>query len=115
MIKFFNRAKGVKGEWQASKYLIDKGYKILEQNYSCSLGEIDIIATLQDYIVFVEVKERDSASYGYPSESVNHKKQSKIRNVASYYLKTHKLYEIPCRFDVIEVLAGEVNHIENAF
>ena len=95
--------------------MIDKGYKILEQNYSCSLGEIDIIATLQDYIVFVEVKERDTASYGYPSESVNHKKQSKIRNVASYYLKIHKLYESPCRFDVIEVLAGEVNHIENAF
>ena len=115
MIKFLNRAKGVKGEWQASKYLIDKGYKILERNYLCPLGEIDIIAKYKDYIVFVEVKERESASFGVPSESVDNKKQKKIRRVASYYLKINKLFDNPCRFDIVEVLAGEINHIENAF
>ena len=65
--------------------------------------------------MFIEVKARQTLAYGRPSEAVNHYKQQKIRSVASLYLVKNNLNDSPCRFDVIEVLDGEINHIENAF
>ncbi len=104
------------GENLATKYLENKGYKIVCQNFSNKLGEIDIIAKDKDYIVFVEVKARHSAKYGLPREAVTLYKQNKIRMVALSYLKTiHKL-DSNCRFDVIEIFGDdEITHIINAF
>lgn len=110
-----NKIFGNIGENLAAKYLEDKGCEILEQNYSNKIGEIDIIAKQKDTIVFVEVKTRTSAKFGLPREAVTHHKQYKIRLVALAYLKSKKLINSKCRFDVIEELDGKITHIENCF
>ena len=115
MGKRFNRAKGMTGENKAVEYLKKSKYKILETNFTCKQGEIDIIALKNDYIVFVEVKERETLEYGNPSEAVNTLKQNKIRSSAEIYLIKNKKIENPCRFDVIEIHGEKINHIENAF
>lgn len=115
MKKQFNSVQGSIGEEYALKYLKSKKYKIIEHNYKNHLGEIDIIAKQKDVIVFVEVKARQTLSFGRPAEAVNKQKQNKIRSVASLYLIKNKLMNLLCRFDVIEVVGEELNHIENAF
>ena len=114
-MKIFNRVKGQVGENIAKKHLKSQKIKVLEQNYSNYCGEIDIIAKDKSAIVFVEVKERESAAFGRPSEAVDFRKQQKIRRTAEAYLKFNNLENSDVRFDVIEILAGEVNHIKNAF
>lgn len=114
-MKYLNNREGALGEFDAKKYLMKKGYKILAQNYKNKLGEIDIIAKDKDYIVFVEVKNRSSLAFGRPCEAVTPSKQFKIRKTALCYLKEKYLTESSCRFDVIEVLDGEINHISDAF
>ncbi len=110
-----NRVKGDIGENKAVKYLTDKGYEILETNYKNKLGEIDIIAKDDTRIVFVEVKARATAKYGYPREAVNEYKQRKIRMVAESYLKSKRLLNSYIRFDVIEILAENITHLIAAF
>lgn len=110
-----NRVKGDIGENKAVKYLTDKGYEIIETNYKNKLGEIDIIAKDDTRIVFVEVKARATAKYGYPREAVNEYKQRKIRMVAESYLKSKRLLNSYIRFDVIEILAGKITHLIAAF
>ena len=115
MEKRFNRVKGLAGEKKAVEYLKKSKYKILETNFTCKQGEIDIIALKNDYIVFVEVKARETLEYGNPSEAVNTLKQNKIRSSAEIYLIKNKKMENPCLFDVIEIHGEKINHIENAF
>lgn len=110
-----NRIKGDIGENKAVMYLTDKGYEILETNYKNKLGEIDIIAKDGERIVFVEVKARATAKYGYPREAVNEYKQRKIKMVAESYLKSKRLLNSYIRFDVIEILAGNITHLIAAF
>lgn len=112
-----NKQKGNLGELIALNYLFRDGAEILEKNYKIKTGEIDIIAKIENELVFIEVKSRSSLRYGYPAEAVNYKKISKISNVAKYYISTNNLYDIPIRFDVIEVYFNEnkINHITNAF
>ncbi len=109
---------GKKGEILATNYLKNKGYKIIKNNYKNTLGEIDIIAKKDNYLIFVEVKTRISRAFGDPREAVDLKKQNKIRQVATMYLKQHGQLDTNCRFDVIAILGDcdeEVCHIENAF
>lgn len=115
LTKEFNRATGIFGEIQAAQYLKKKKYKILAKNFMCVLGEIDIVAQQKKTIVFVEVKKRETLRFGWPREAVDEYKQEKIRKVALYYLKQFKLLESPVRFDVIEIIGDNINHIENAF
>lgn len=112
-----NIEKGSFGEKIATEYLVSNGAYIIENNYKIKSGEIDIIAKLDDEIVFVEVKSRSNTNYGYPSEAVDYRKIKKITNVAKYYILKNKLEDIKIRFDVIEVYlkSKEVNHIVNAF
>lgn len=110
---------GKVGEIIAAKHLQSKGYKIISKNYKNELGEIDLIAKDGDYLVFVEVKTRLSKAFGGPLEAVNLHKQNKIRQVATFYLKQHKLLDTNCRFDVVSIVGQiddyEITHIENAF
>ena len=106
---------GVSGEVQAKEYLIKKKYKILACNYTTKLGEIDIIAKYKNVVVFVEVKSRNSVKYGLPREAVTTHKQVKIKQVATQYLVSNQLLDSNVRFDVIDILDGELTHIENAF
>ena len=112
---FYKKFLGRAGEVKSAEYLKKKGYKILKTNYKTAIGEIDLIAEDNEYVVFVEVKTRTSADYGQPSEAVNLKKQDKYYKVASQYLQREKKSNCPCRFDVIEIENGQINHILNAF
>ncbi len=114
-MKEYNHKEGVVGETLAQKYLKKMGYKIIECNYSNLIGEIDIIAKQKEYFVFIEVKARGTYAFGRPCEAVTPYKQNKIRKVAQIYIKQHRIFNAPCRFDVIEVLGEKINHIENAF
>ncbi|MGA1846201.1 YraN family protein [Deferribacter abyssi] len=105
---------GKVGEKKAVKYLISKGYEIIEKNYRCKFGEIDIIARKDDVIVFVEVKTRKDNKFGYGFEAVDRKKINKIIKVAKRFLISRNI-ENPCRFDVISIDADTITHIENAF
>lgn len=121
MSKKENIEKGRLGEEAAVAYLKKKRYKILDINFRCKIGEIDIVARDKSTIVFVEVKSRQSRQYGYPSQAVNYYKQRKVSKVALYYLQNKKLfnYDYNVRFDVVEILEYlqdmKVNHIVNAF
>lgn len=106
---------GAQGETLAVKYLKDKKYKIIKQNYVTKIGEIDIIAQLKDITVFVEVKARKSNRFGYPREAINLAKQQKIRTVATQYMLANKLMNSKVRFDCIEILGDQITHIENCF
>ena len=112
-----NKEKGDLGELIALRYLIKKGAKILEKNYRIKTGEIDIIAKIENELVFIEVKSRSSTRYGYPAEAVNYKKIRKISNVARYFMLINNINDVPIRFDVIEIYFNEnkINHIINAF
>lgn len=110
------RQLGTDYEERACKYLKSIGYEILCKNYRNKKGEIDIIAIDNDTLVFVEVKYRQSKSYGYSAEAVNTKKQMTIYRVAEGYIAYKKEYYCkPCRFDVIAFDEDRINHIKNAF
>jgi len=115
-----NKILGASGENTACEYLSECGYRVIERNFSCKVGEIDIIAIQDDSIVFIEVKTRSSEEYGLPSEAVSRKKQGRIIKTALYYLQSNKLFDYMCRFDVIEVVIDEennyrINLIKDAF
>ena len=110
-----NRQVGDAHETRAVFELEKLGYKILERNFRCKIGEIDIIALHQGYLVFIEVKYRKNSKTGYAAEAVTWKKQQTISRVADYYIRT-RCRKIPsCRFDVA-ALDGEAFLVyENAF
>lgn len=111
--------KGKLGEKLACDYLVNKGYKIVTCNFSAKVGEIDIVAQNDIYLVFAEVKTRRKNSIATPAEAVNSSKQRKIIKTALIYMMKNKTDKQP-RFDVIEVYmhksnTPEIYHIENAF
>lgn len=114
-----NKKLGAVGENSAANFLIKNKYEIINRNYKTKFGEIDIIASNNEYIIFVEVKARTGTQYGLPCQAVNFKKQNVIGRVASMYLAQNKLSNQSCRFDVIEVLVENgktsINHIKDAF
>ena len=109
---------GKEGEEIAENYLKSLGYKILERNFLCKQGEIDIVALDKNEIVITEVKTRTGTKYGTPAEAVNLKKQKHLYNTARYYLYKRKLEDEFVRFDVIEVFINNskatINHIKKA-
>ncbi len=112
----FLRRQGNKAEDQAAQYLKEKGYKILARNFSCRVGEIDIIAQdKQNTIVFVEVKQRKTNLFGGGLAAVNKAKQRRITLTAAAYIKKTKISYTALRFDIITITAGVLQHYENAF
>lgn len=111
------RSIGSRYEAAAAEYLKKQGYRILEQNFCCRSGEIDIIAKQAEYLVFVEVKYRRNESCGNPLEAVDIRKQRRISKTALYYCMRHGYGDTcPCRFDVIAIENdGRLVHLENAF
>lgn len=117
-----SRELGRWGEEKAADYLRRRGYKIIGMNYSCRMGEIDIIAENRKYVVFAEVKLRKSDKFGQAREYVTGAKQERLRITAQMWLASNETDKQP-RFDVIEIYApdGEnsnmisIEHIENAF
>ena len=109
---------GVKGEDLAVRYLMNKGFQIIERNFRCRMGEIDIVARDDNYLVFVEVRTRSRTKYGLALESITNSKINKLRLLASLYLVRHPQDRLFIRFDVVAVNwteDTEITHIENAF
>lgn len=117
MSKHENKYLGSRGEKIAEQYLAKRGYRILARNFTTDIGEIDLVATDDEYLVFAEVKTRMSNEFGTPAEAVDAHKQRKLSMVAAQYIKKTMLYGAPARFDVVEIRldTGDVNHIINAF
>ena len=108
---------GRRGESEAKKYLEKQNYYIVTQNFRCDFGEIDIIATDKNELVFAEVKTRCSKKYGEAREAVNHYKKKHIKKAATYFIYKYKLENRFVRFDVIEVYFEKerfvINHVKN--
>ena len=119
------RELGEVTESLACKYLEKKGFKLLERNFNCRFGEIDLIMQHSDSLVFVEVRYRRNTNFGSGAESITASKQSKLIKTASAYLQRHaKLSKYPARFDVVSITGSietdntnniDFNWIENAF
>ena len=113
------RQLGDAGEDLAAAALKKQGYKILERNYVCPLGEVDLIARQGKTYVFIEVKTRKNERFGAPQEAVTTTKQHKLRRLADYYVQQKRLGEVAMRFDVVAIIMGEDGHkievIQNAF
>lgn len=100
------------GENIAIEYLKSNNYKILEQNFRAKrLGEIDIIAEENGYLVFVEVKARRGYNFGTPQESINIIKQKKLRNLANFYIKQKNIKDKNYRFDVVAIVIDTFNNL----
>lgn len=111
-----NRAVGTEFEQKAADYLVKNGYQLLERNFRCRIGEIDLIARNEGYLCFVEVKYRSGTSKGFPAEAINYNKIRRITRTAQFYLLLHKLpQDTPCRFDAVVILEQEISLIKNAF
>jgi len=107
---------GAAGEDAAVRYLEKIGYTILERNYRLRIGEVDVIARDEEYLVFIEVKTRHSQRFGSPFEAVDVRKQQQIVKVAAAYMQER---DIPVRFDVVAVIRNgrdiRVELLKNAF
>ncbi len=94
---------GRESEKRAARFLVKNGYRILEKNYRCRQGEIDLVARHGDTLVFCEVKARSTASFGTPLAGVTGMKRQKIRKAAEHYLVKNRLKDVDCRFDVVAI------------
>src|SRR5215207_184614 len=97
-------AVGQYGEELAARYLAKSGFAILERNWRCELGEIDIVAREGDALVVCEVKTRRGLNYGSPLESITYRKLATLRKLAGRWLHTHQLRPDTIRIDVVAVL-----------
>jgi putative endonuclease len=113
-----SRSAGRKGEDLACRFLKKDKYKILEKNFNCRQGEIDIIAEdRKGVLCFVEVKARSSEDFGLPVEAVTHRKQKKLLAAAFIYLENKNIQSRDMRFDIVSVdlTNEETQIIKNAF
>lgn len=113
------RILGRRGESVAETFLLARGYRILARNYRCPLGELDLVASEGGAVVFIEVKTRRGAKAGSGAEAISARKRWRMVRLAAYYLATHAIEGVPCRFDVVSlsVRPGEarVQVCRNAF
>ncbi len=116
------RLLGKWGERLAAEELRRRGWTVLELNYRCRLGEVDIVASDRSYLAFVEVKLRRDDRYGAGSEAVTRSKRKRVKAAAQMYLLIHPT-ELQPRFDVVEIYAPQgmntaaprISYLENAF
>ena len=114
-----NISLGKKGEDEAARFLASLGYRLLERNYRCRFGEVDLIAKDGQSIVFVEVKTRANENYGTPKHSVDDRKQRRISLASQDYMVKKGLTESAARFDVVSITEDKngfsVEHVIDAF
>ena len=114
--KNLRKKLGNEGETIACKYLEKINYRIIERNFRCKFGEIDIVAIENGEFVFIEVKTRHNQLFGRPALAVNKKKQKHIISASKYYLTINKISLINIRYEVIEIIKKDkyyLNHIHN--
>ena len=111
---------GSRGEKLAARTLKREGFRIVERNYTCPAGEIDLIALDGDTLVFVEVKTRSASDAAFPEENVGYHKQRQLTRVARMYVNAKSAQDYPLRFDVVAIELPNrgkptVEHFINAF
>ncbi len=119
-MKMKRRETGIRGEKLAKDFLKKRGYRILETNYRCPEGEIDIIARHKDFLVFIEVRAKTSLKFGSPEESITPTKKARLRATAFHYQQTHNDLPLLWRIDFVAVELNQqgkllrIELIENA-
>jgi putative endonuclease len=108
-------ARGASAEADATRLLVGAGYRIVERNFRCKAGELDIVARDGDVLVFVEVRSRSNDEHGSAVEMIRRTKQRRVARVATYYLATVAPVFDECRFDIVAITAGEPVLIKDAF
>ena len=114
------RDTGILGEKLAGDFLKKRGYRIVETNYRCPEGEVDIIARHKNFLVFIEVRTKTSLKFGSPEESITPAKKERLRAVASHYQQAHDSLPQSWRIDVVAVELNQkgkpsrIELIENA-
>lgn len=115
-VKQFNFNKGRGGEEEARRFLVDKGFELVEMNYTNDIGEIDLIMIDKEILVFVEVKFKTDDRYGQPEEMISKGKLTRVRRIAEVYLllnpKMRRKY-LKQRIDAVCILGEEIRHYEN--
>lgn len=110
---------GRRGEDLATRVLERLGFGVIERNYRCRHGEVDVIARRGHTVVFCEVKTRTTDRWGLPAEAVDHRKRARLRRLAVHWLAERKPGRVEVRFDVVSVIVAngrsEASHIPNAF
>jgi putative endonuclease len=110
---------GIYGERLAADYLISLGYEILERNWRCGIGEIDLIARDKDRWVFVEVKTRNGAGFGSPFEAITQEKMSRLRRLVGEWCRLRQVAGVQVRIDAVSVLVDrgrvELEHLKQVF
>jgi putative endonuclease len=110
-----SREEGLRGEETAIQTLKRRGYKIVERNHRNRLGEIDVIAEEGGFLVFVEVKKRNTPSFGEAVCGIDERKKRHLVRAALFYLKTHHCSDRRVRFDVIGIDYDKIKLVKNAF
>jgi putative endonuclease len=114
--KSSTRERGRAGEDRAAAFLIAQGLEILERNVTCAGAELDLVARDGDAIVFVEVRGRSDDHRGHPFETVDARKQARVRRGATGWLVRQNLWErVAVRFDVVALVGGELEWLKDAF
>lgn len=106
---------GIWAEQAATRALEERGYRIIERNYRCKCGELDIVAYDGTTLVFIEVRSRSNAEHGHAAEMVGKKKQRQVAKVALYYLCERDPLYVEARFDVVAITGGELVIFRDAF
>jgi putative endonuclease len=115
------RLVGNKGEEEAARFLARSGLAVVDKNVRTRAGEIDLVARDGKTLVFVEVKTRRDMEGDPPQAGVNTRKQNRLGRLAQGYLKSKRIRQTPCRFDVVSVIFNDegavkaIRHIPNAF
>jgi putative endonuclease len=109
------QALGRSGEEQAARWYEARGYRVLDRNWRCRDGEIDLVLARDRWVVFCEVKTRSSLAFGHPAEAVGWRKQQRLRHLGARWLREHKVRAVDVRFDVAAVLPAAIEVVEGAF
>ena len=113
------RTLGATGEALAADLYRKLGFTILDRNWRCASGELDLVVASGDLLVFCEVKTRRSDFFGSPAEAVGYQKQARLRRLAAAWMGEHRSRHANVRFDVVSVLVGarepRVTHLPDAF
>jgi putative endonuclease len=110
-----SRALGAQAESRAAQFLQRKGFRVVDRNWTCRGGEIDLVCDEGPTLVFVEVRARADARHGTPLETVQDEKRRRLIRAAEVYLTKKGAWDRPCRFDVVALSGEHIEHVEDAF
>jgi putative endonuclease len=110
-----SQALGRDGEQQAEAWYVANGYDVLDRNWRCRDGELDLVLRKNRTIVFCEVKTRTTTQFGTPAEAITRQKRQKLRHLAAAWLEDSPVRPRQIRFDVAAILGGQLEILEGCF